>query len=117
VCHLDRLLASLRCRLRVCKVLAFLSLLGTLLMLALVLGTIRGGTTLMEPQEYEDLTRNLAEIYWKNLQVIAEQDPTLTRLQWVLEQDRSIQQMDLQGLRDFCDALEARYAAAVGRGA
>ena len=36
-CHLERLLASLRCKLRVCTVLAFLNLLGTLLVLALVL--------------------------------------------------------------------------------
>jgi hypothetical protein len=33
-CHLDRLLASLRLRLRVCTVLAVLNLLGTLLVLA-----------------------------------------------------------------------------------
>jgi hypothetical protein len=37
VCHLDRLLASLCLRLRVCTVLAGLNLLGTLLVLALVL--------------------------------------------------------------------------------
>jgi hypothetical protein len=36
-CHLDRLWASLHCRLRVCTVLAVLNLLGTLLVLALVL--------------------------------------------------------------------------------
>jgi len=36
-CHLDRLLASLRCRLRVCTVLAVLNLLGTLVVLVLVL--------------------------------------------------------------------------------
>jgi hypothetical protein len=35
--HLDGLLASLRCKLRVCTVLAMLNLLGTLLVLALVL--------------------------------------------------------------------------------
>ena len=37
VCHLDRLCASLRVRLRVCTVLAGLNLLLTLLVLALVL--------------------------------------------------------------------------------
>jgi hypothetical protein len=36
-CDLDRLCASLRCRLRVCTVLAALNLLGTLVVLALVL--------------------------------------------------------------------------------
>jgi hypothetical protein len=36
-CHLDRLWASLRVRLRVCTVLAGLNLLGTLVVLALVL--------------------------------------------------------------------------------
>ncbi len=36
-CHLEPLDASLRCRLRVCTVLAVLNLLGTLLVLALVL--------------------------------------------------------------------------------
>jgi hypothetical protein len=36
-CDLDRLLASLRCRLRVCTVLAGLNLLLTLVVLALVL--------------------------------------------------------------------------------
>lgn len=36
-CHLDRLLASIRVRLRVCTVLAGLNLLVTLLVLALVL--------------------------------------------------------------------------------
>jgi hypothetical protein len=36
-CHLDRLLASLHCRLRVCTVLAVLNLLGTLVVLVLVL--------------------------------------------------------------------------------
>ena len=35
-CHLDRLNASLRCRLRVCTVLAVLHLLGTLVVVALV---------------------------------------------------------------------------------
>ncbi len=69
----------------------------------------------MEPQEYEDLTRHLAEIHWKNLQVIAEQDPTRTRLQRVLEQDCAIQQMNLQGLRDFCTQLEAKYGVDNGR--
>jgi hypothetical protein len=37
VCHLDRLLASLRLRLQVCTVLAGLNLLITLVVLALVL--------------------------------------------------------------------------------
>ena len=36
-CDLDRLLASLHCRLRVCTVLAVLHLLGTLVVLGLVL--------------------------------------------------------------------------------
>jgi hypothetical protein len=71
----------------------------------------------MEPQEYEDLTRRLAEIHWQNLQVIAEQDPTLTRLQRVLEQDHATQQMDAPALLAFCADLEARYAADNGRDA
>src|SRR5262245_40903651 len=71
----------------------------------------------MEPQEYKELTPHLAAIPWKNLQVIAEQNPTLTLLQRALEQDRAIQQMNLQGLRDCCDRLEARYAAANSRDA
>ena len=49
--------------------------------------------------------------------MIAEQNPTLTLLQRALEQDRAIQQMHLQGLRDCCDRLEARYAAANSRDA
>jgi hypothetical protein len=36
-CHLDRLFASLRVRLRVCTVLAVLNVLGTVVVLALVL--------------------------------------------------------------------------------
>ena len=71
----------------------------------------------MEPQEYEDLTRHLAEIHWKNIQWIATQDPTRTRLQRVLVQDRTIQQMDLQDLRDFCTQLEATYSVDNGRDA
>ena len=71
----------------------------------------------MEPQEYEDLTRHLAEIHWRSFQLIAEQDPTLTRLQRVLVQDRTIQQRDLQGLRDFCTQLEAKYSVDNGRDA
>ena len=35
-CHLDRLNASLRCRLRVCTVLAVLNLLGTLVVALVV---------------------------------------------------------------------------------
>ena len=69
----------------------------------------------MDPQHDEDLKRRLAELHWKNLQVIAEQDPTLTRLQQVLEQDRAIQQMDSQALRDFCTTLEATYGVDHGR--
>lgn len=64
----------------------------------------------MEPQEYEELTRHLAAIHWRNLQWIAEQDPTRTSLQRVLEQDRALQQMDARALLAFCAALEARYA-------
>jgi hypothetical protein len=71
----------------------------------------------MEPQEYENLTRHLAAIHWKNLQLIAEQDPTLTRLQQVLEQDRAIQHMDSRALRDFCTQLEAKYGVDNGRDA
>jgi hypothetical protein len=41
----------------------------------------------------------------------------LTRLQRVLVQDRTIQQMDLQGLRDFCTQLEATYSVDNGRDA
>jgi len=69
----------------------------------------------MEPQEYEDLTRHLAELHWQNLQVIAEQDPTRTRVPRVLEQDRAIQQMDSRALLAFCADLEARYTETNGR--
>ena len=41
----------------------------------------------------------------------------MTRLQRVLVQDRTIQQMDLQGLRDFCTQLEAKYSVDNGRDA
>jgi hypothetical protein len=41
----------------------------------------------VEPQDYENLTRHLAELDWLSLQWIAEQDPTRTRLLRVLEQD------------------------------
>ena len=47
--------------------------------------------------------------------VIAEQDPTLHRLQRALEQDRAIQQMDSQALRDFCTQLAATYGVDNGR--
>ena len=66
---------------------------------------------------HEDLKRYLMELHWKSLQLLAEQDPTRTRLQPVLEQDRTIQQMDLQGLRDFCTQLEAKYGVDNGRAA
>jgi hypothetical protein len=69
----------------------------------------------VEPQEYEPLTRRLAEIEWLNLQSIAEQDPTLTSLKRVLEQNRAIACMDLQGLQDFCTQLEAQYGVDYGR--
>ena len=64
---------------------------------------------------HEDLKRYLMDLHWKSLQLLAEQDPTRTRLQRVLEQDRTIQQMDLQGLRDFCTQLEAKYGVDNGR--
>jgi hypothetical protein len=70
----------------------------------------------MEPHEYENLTRHLAELHWKNLQGIAEQDPTLTSLKRVLEQNSAIACMDLQGLQDFCTQLEAQYGVDHGRG-
>jgi hypothetical protein len=69
----------------------------------------------IKPQDYEDLTRHLAAITWKNLQVIAEQDPTRARLARVLEQNRAIQQMDVQGLRHVCTQLEAKYGVDNGR--
>lgn len=65
----------------------------------------------MEPQEYEDLTRRLADIEWMSLQGIAEQAPTLTRLKRVLEQNGAIARMDLQALRDCIARLEATYTA------
>ena len=71
----------------------------------------------MEPQEDEALMQHLAELHGKNLQWIAEQDPARTRVQRVLEQDRAIQLMDLQGLRDFCTQLEAKYGMDHGRSA
>ncbi len=69
----------------------------------------------MEPQQDNDLMRQLAERYWKHLQVLAEQDPTCTRLTRVLEEDRAIQRMDLHALQAFCARLGAKYGMANGR--
>ena len=69
----------------------------------------------MTPQEYQDLTRHLAEIHWKNLQVIAEQDLTLNRLQQVLEHDRALQQVNSRALLAFCTTLEATFGVDHGR--
>jgi hypothetical protein len=69
----------------------------------------------VEPQDYENLKRHLAELDWLSLQRIAEQDPTRARLARVLEQNRAIQQMDVQGLRHVCTQLEAKYGVDNGR--
>jgi hypothetical protein len=61
----------------------------------------------VDPQHYNDLMRHLA--------VLAEQDPTLRRLQRVLEQDRAIQQMDLPALQDFIARLEAKFGVDPGQ--
>jgi hypothetical protein len=68
----------------------------------------------MAPQEYENLIRRLAEIHWKNLQVIAKQDPTRTRLQQALELDSVLQQVSARALLAFCTDVEARYGGANG---
>jgi hypothetical protein len=63
----------------------------------------------VDPQHYHDLMRQLTAIRANLFRWIAKQDPTLTSLKRVLEQDRAIQQMDVQSLRDFCAHLEAKY--------
>jgi hypothetical protein len=69
----------------------------------------------MDPQTYNDLMRQLAEIRAKHLRWIAEQDPTLTRLKQVLEEERAIMQMDSRALLDFCAKLQAKYGIDHGR--
>jgi len=70
----------------------------------------------MDPQKYNDLMRQLAAIRAQHLRWIADQDPTLTRLKQVLEEERAIMQMDSRALLDFCAKLEAKYGVDHGRG-
>jgi hypothetical protein len=67
----------------------------------------------MTPQDDEALTRHLTAIRAKHFQWIAKQDPTLTWLKQVLEEERAIQQMDSRTLLAFCTDLEARFARGV----
>ena len=53
--------------------------------------------------------QQLAAMRAKYLRWIADQDPTLTRLKQVLEEECVIMQMDAKALRDFCTRLEAKY--------
>jgi hypothetical protein len=71
----------------------------------------------MAPQEYENLTRHLAAIHWKNLQWIAEQDPMRTSLQRALTLDHALQQVNARALLDFCARLAAKYRVDHGRNA
>jgi hypothetical protein len=63
-----------------------------------------------------DLLRQLEVLRAKQLRLIADQDPTLTRLKQALATDRDLQQMDSRTLLAFCTDLEARFARGVEEG-
>jgi hypothetical protein len=64
-----------------------------------------------------DLIRQLEVLRAKQLRLIADQDPTLTRLKQALAVERAIHQVDPRALLAFCADLEARYAESNGRDA